>query len=100
MGGEGMEEGEFSEAREDLGFLEKNSKRVPITLAMNDILLTHKPRAIALLFSWENGDLNQTFKLCFSCIGNTTTCRYPRGHFCFSLFKRNFFVFSCEEGKV
>jgi len=32
----------------------KNSKRVLITLAMNDILLTHKPRAIALLFSWGN----------------------------------------------
>merc|ERR1712173_334780 len=32
----------------------KNSKRVPINPATNDILHTHKPRAIALLFSWEN----------------------------------------------
>jgi len=43
----------------------KNSKRVLITLAMNDILLTHKPRAIALLFSWENGDFNQIFNFNF-----------------------------------
>jgi len=43
----------------------KNSKQVPLTLAMNDILLTHKPRAIALLFSWENGDLNQIFNFFF-----------------------------------
>merc|ERR1712113_78628 len=32
----------------------KNSKRVPTNPATNDILHTHKPRAIALLFSWEN----------------------------------------------
>jgi len=51
----------------------KNSKRVLITLAMNDILLTHKPRAIALLFSWENGDFNQIFKLCLFFVMNIET---------------------------